>query len=185
MSEVVKNTAGQRVFATVCDLNGAPKTSGVSFYVAKDDGAQASAAGTATHRGNGQYEYVFTQGETDADAIGLSWGGTNVTPNGITIFTTTSTLDDIKGQTAAIETDTQDLQTQVGTAATIQAAIQKLLEADLVVDTGTDPWELVWIEKDTGALGAGTELLRKEIRDTAGAAITSTLVVPGRTVSPS
>ena len=94
----------------------------------------------------------------------------------------------LKGQTAAIEADTQDLQTQVGASGAGLTAIgdlrMKLLEADQVVDTGTDPWQLVWIEKGTGGLGVGVELMRKDIRDTAGTGITSTMVVPGRVVTP-
>ena len=90
---------------------------------------------------------------------------------------------------AAIEADTQDLQTQVGVAGAGLTAIGdarlKLLEADQVIDTGSDPWQLVWIEKGTGGLGVGVELLRKDIKDTDGNPVTSTTVVPGQTVTPS
>lgn len=167
MSEFYKNTASQRVFIAAVDaVTGAAKTSGVSFYVTKDNGAQAASGGTATHRGNGQWEYIFMQAETNADTIGLAWAGTDVIPGNVTIYTTTARTSDvysrqgapagasmsadiaqvkaktdllpaspaaqgkldtveslasgvngfaaIKAQVAAIEADTQDLQTQIG-----------------------------------------------------------------------
>ncbi|MBK8916464.1 MAG: hypothetical protein IPM64_18005 [Phycisphaerales bacterium] len=61
-------------------------------------------------------------------------------------------------------------------------AAKKLVEADVVVDTGQTPWELVWIERGTGALGVGTELMRKAVKTTAGANITDTATVVGQLV---
>lgn len=59
-------------------------------------------------------------------------------------------------------------------------AIKKVVEADQVVDnTGTGPWELVYIERGTGDLGVGTELLRKRLKDVDGVDISDTDTVIG------
>lgn len=62
------------------------------------------------------------------------------------------------------------------------ASILNLLEADLYIDTATTPWDLVYIERGTGGLGVGTELLRKALKSTAGANIGDTTTVIGQAV---
>ena len=52
--------------------------------------------------------------------------------------------------------------------------IEKLLMADVVVDTTTNPWAIVWKEN-----GTETELLRQPLRDVNGTAIISTTVAIG------
>lgn len=59
-------------------------------------------------------------------------------------------------------------------------AKQALAEADILVDTSQDPWEMVWIQKGTGGIGVGTELMRKVLRNTGGTGITSTATVVGQ-----
>ena len=53
------------------------------------------------------------------------------------------------------------------------ATLKKLLEASKVIDTGSSPWALVYLERGTGGLGVGTELLRQELTDVNGDPITS------------
>jgi hypothetical protein len=62
----------------------------------------------------------------------------------------------------------------------IAVVIQKLIEADRTIDTTTTPWQLVYKEK-----GTITELLRQDIKDTAGADVTATTQVIGQlTLTP-
>lgn len=96
-----KNVAGQYAFAVVIEAStGNPKTSGVDFYITKDDGAQA-AANSASHVGNGQWRIAFTQAETDADVLGLSWSGTDVVANGMTFYPVTKKVSDLIDAAAA------------------------------------------------------------------------------------
>lgn len=74
------------------------------------------------------------------------------------------------------------LTTIAGYVDTEVAAIKKLVEADVLVDTGESPWELVWIERGTGGIGVGTELMRKAVKTTAGNGITDTATVVGQLV---
>lgn len=59
-----------------------------------------------------------------------------------------------------------------------------LLQADQYVVTTTTPWQLVYMQAGTGAPGVGTELLRKNLLDTAGAGIASATTPIGRRVQP-
>lgn len=102
MSEFLKNTSGQGILVSVVGTDGAAKTSGVDFYVSKDAGGQAAAGGTATHRGNGQWHYAFTQAETNADLVGLAWAGTDVVPGGVSIYTTTKRVRDLNDASNAV-----------------------------------------------------------------------------------
>lgn len=68
-----KNVAGQHAFAEVVTSAGAPVTSGVTVYVAKDAGAQAAGGGTAAHVGNGCWRYDPTQAETNADCVAFTF----------------------------------------------------------------------------------------------------------------
>jgi hypothetical protein len=66
------------------------------------------------------------------------------------------------------------------THGTTTSDIKKLLEADIAIDTTTTPWAIVFLEKDTGAIGVGTELLRQSLKDTVGANIANTTTVIGQ-----
>lgn len=68
------------------------------------------------------------------------------------------------------------IQAGLATAAAL-LVVQHSVEADRVIDTGASPWAEVWLERGTGALGVGTELLRKSLYDSAGGGITDTTTV--------
>jgi|GEM_PF-1746401 len=72
-----------------------------------------------------------------------------------------------------------DIRAEIDSNSTVLDQIRKVVEADVVVDTGTSPWELVFIERGTGGLGVGTELFRKALTDVAGSGVTSTTTVIG------
>ncbi|PQO39346.1 hypothetical protein C5Y96_05690 [Blastopirellula marina] len=143
MSEIKKNTDGQGVLVTVAGTDGAAKTSGVSFYVSKDNGSQAAAGGTAAHRGNGQWYYPFTQAETNADLIGLSWAGTDVVPGGVSLYTTTKRVQELNdlsqanAQTAAADALTAAALATADQLNTAVAALQAFIE-DLQFNTRVD-----------------------------------------------
>lgn len=112
-----KNVAGQHTFAVVIEAStGNPKTSGVDFYITKDDGVQA-AADSSTHVGNGQWRIAFTQAETDADVMGLSWSGTDVVANGMTFYPVTKKVSDLIDAAAAPSAATvaSQVRTELGT----------------------------------------------------------------------
>ena len=58
--------------------------------------------------------------------------------------------------------------------------IQKVVEADAYIDTGVTPWDLVLMERGTGGIGVGVELLRKNLKDVSGTDITNTTTVIGQ-----
>jgi len=60
--------------------------------------------------------------------------------------------------------------------------IKDLLEADLFIDTTQTPWEIVYIEKGTGIVGVGTELMRKQLKEIDGSGITALTKVVGQHV---
>lgn len=112
-----KNVAGQHTFAVVIEAStGNPKTSGVDFYITKDDGVQA-AADSSTHVGNGQWRIAFTQAETNADVMGLSWSGTDVVANGMTFYPVTKKVSDLNDAAAAPSAATvaSQVRTELGT----------------------------------------------------------------------
>ena len=86
-------------FAAVDSSDGSPKTTGVDFYITKDNGSQ-TAVNSATHVGNGQWRIDLTQAETNADVIGICCAGTGVVPSNITIY--------------PVAKKTQDYQTELG-----------------------------------------------------------------------
>lgn len=99
-----KNTAGQYVFfAAVDSSDGSAKTSGVDFYITKDNGTQA-AVNSATHIGNGQWRIDLTQAETNADVIGICCSGAGVVPSSITIYPVAKKVQDYQTELASINT---------------------------------------------------------------------------------
>lgn len=80
-----------------------------------------------------------------------------------------------------IDTEVATLITSVGSSLNTKVtAIQKLLEADLAVDTSVTPWALVFLENGTGGIGVGMELLRQPLKDVNGNTVTSTSTIIGR-----
>lgn len=99
-----KNTAGQYVFfAAVDSSDGSAKTSGVDFYITKDNGSQ-TVVNSATHVGNGQWRIDLTQAETNADVIGICCAGTGVVPSSITIYPVAKKTQDYQTELASINT---------------------------------------------------------------------------------
>ena len=57
--------------------------------------------------------------------------------------------------------------------------IKNVMEADAVVDTSANPWQLVVKHKTTGA-----ELIRKDLKDVSGVGITSIKKIIGQYKEP-
>lgn len=79
-----QNVAGMMVSATT----GAPLTTGVAVLVTGDNGTQTAGGGTATHKGNGQWNYAPTQAETNFNHIAFVFthaSGVNQTVNVYTV----------------------------------------------------------------------------------------------------
>lgn len=133
-----KNVAGQNIGAQlVSATDGNAFTGSVTVAVTGDAGTQATGSvgsGACTHKGNGYHTYAPAQAETNYDLVAFTFTGTGAIPVTVQVFTDFPQTGDnfarigapagasvsadiaaVKAQTAAIETDTQDLQTQVGT----------------------------------------------------------------------
>jgi hypothetical protein len=133
-----KNVAGQKIGGQLINIaDGEAFTGAVTVYVTGDAGTQAAGSvgsGACTHEGNGYHTYAPAQAETNYDLVAFTFTGTGAVPATVQVFTSFPQTGDayarlgapagasvsadvaaVKAQTAAIETDTQDLQTQVGT----------------------------------------------------------------------
>lgn len=74
MTGLIKNVASQNMTYTLLDNatgNVIVSANGINGWVTKDNGTQASAAGTFSVKGNGQYNYAPTQAETNATDVGF------------------------------------------------------------------------------------------------------------------
>ena len=82
MSSLLKNVGNQSVtFVLVSVTNGGALTGAtVNVYVTQDHGAQTSGAGSVTEQGRGQYVYLPTQAETNADDVGFLFEATGAIP---------------------------------------------------------------------------------------------------------
>lgn len=69
-----KNVAGQYVdFQLVSTSDGSDVTSGTTtVYVAIDGGAQGAGSGSVSHKGNGAWEYIPTQAETNGSHVAFT-----------------------------------------------------------------------------------------------------------------
>jgi len=85
-----KNVSGQYIFFCLASsINGGTVTGAtVSVYVSKDNGSQASGGGSVTGLGSGQYRYDLTQGETNANQVGVMFTASNCIPVNLTFVTT-------------------------------------------------------------------------------------------------
>ena len=138
--------------------------------------------------------YDSLVGGTDvlqADIIQIS-GAANVPP---TVAQLQSEINDVQTDIAALNDfdPTSDPVADVTLVATTTtntdlvdvsalADLLKFLEADIFIDSTTTPWEVVYIEKGTGIVGAGTELLRKKMKEIDGSNITESTKVVGQHV---
>lgn len=83
--------------------------------------------------------------------------------------------------------DTNELQTDWANGGRLDLLVDliiNILKADVIVDTTQTPWDLVLTEPGTGLPstmgGTGVVLLRQELKDSAGANLTSTDTIPTR-----
>lgn len=134
-----KNTVSQRIGAQMVDATtGAAFTGSVTVYVTLDAGTQAIGSvgsGACTHEGNGYHTYAPAQAETNGDLVAFTFVGTGAVPATVQVYTsfpqTGDTFDRlgapagasvsadvaaVKTQTAAIEVDTQDIQSRLPAA---------------------------------------------------------------------
>ena len=126
-----KNVASQVVSAVVVSAtDGSAVTASVSVTVTGDAGTQGAGGGTLVHEGGGEWSYVPTQAETNFDHIMFKFSATGAIPVGIQVYTDfpqtgdsfarlgapagASTAADI----AAIQSDTNDIQTRLPAALT-------------------------------------------------------------------
>ena len=136
--------------------DGSAVTTGTpTAYVTKDGGAQAAIADVLVHKGNGQWAFDLSDQEMDAGLVGIVVTHPDAIPVHFTLVTTLWNANDV----------------------------YKLLEADKRIDVGTSPWQLVHIERGTGTIGVGTELLRQDLADVSGAGVEDTETVIGQVVS--
>jgi len=171
---------GMALEATLTAMEGATFDTGTDSLEAirnRGDAAWVTGSGTGTLTAQQIWEYtprtlsafgftVEVTGDwaTDADITALSSHGDSAWATA-TGFSTHSAAD---------------VKTAIEAAGSYLEAIKNLLEADIAIDTTTTPWAIVFLKKDTGAIGVGTELLRQALKDTAGANITNTTTVIGQ-----
>lgn len=134
-----KNVASQVIGAQmVSATDGSAFTGSVTVHVTGDGGTQATGSvgsGACTHEGNGFHTYAPAQAETNYDHVAFTFTGTGAVPATVQCYTTFPQTGDnfvrlgapagasvsvdiaaIKSQTAAIETDTQDIQSRIPAA---------------------------------------------------------------------
>lgn len=134
-----KNVASQVIGAQmVSSSDGSAFTGSVTVYVTGNGGTQAAGSvgsGACTHEGNGFHSYAPAQAETDYDHIAFTFVGTGAIPATVQVFpnfpqsgdtfarlgapagaSVSADVAAVKAQTAAIETDTQDIQSRIPAA---------------------------------------------------------------------
>ena len=71
---LIKNTANQQCSARLINASdGSAITSGAAVTVEIDGAAQAAGGGTLSHKGNGVWQYIPTQTETDCDHLTVNF----------------------------------------------------------------------------------------------------------------
>jgi hypothetical protein len=134
-----KNVASQVIGCQMVNATtGAAFTGAVTVYVTGDAGTQAVGSvgsGACAHEGNGFHTYAPAQAETNFDHIAFTFIGTGAIPATVQVYPTFPQTGDnfarlgapagashaadvaaVKAQTAAIETDTQDVQARLPAA---------------------------------------------------------------------
>lgn len=134
-----KNTSGQVIGAQMVSASdGSAFTGSVTVYVTGDGGTQAVGSvgsGACTHEGNGFHTYAPAQGETNYDHVAFTFIGTGAVPATVQVYPSFPQTGDnfarlgapagasvsadiaaVKTQTAAIEVDTQDIQSRLPAA---------------------------------------------------------------------
>jgi hypothetical protein len=117
-----KNVANQYIyFALVNTSTGLGLTgASVTAYLALDNGSQATATGTTSELGNGQYRFNLSQADTNADEGSYLFIATGASPVEKTVVFTAANPSDGAAfglsKFADIETDTQDIQSRLPAA---------------------------------------------------------------------
>lgn len=96
MAVLKKNTAGQNLtFCLVNASTGAALTGAtVTAKRSVDGAAQASATGSVTELGNGQYNFAASQADTNGDLIGYLFTASSAIPVNVQVRTTAADLSD-------------------------------------------------------------------------------------------
>lgn len=151
MASLQKNVASQNLaFALVNSSNGGASTttstSSLTAFVTKD-GSQASAAGTFTYLGTGEWNYAPTQAETNATNIGFYVTASGNIPFHATIWTDPGVLlsqgtgtNQITLSSGQVTVATNNDKTGYGLSATGQSSLaDAILDRDmsLGVDSGS------------------------------------------------
>lgn len=180
---MLRNTASQTIGAQMVSASdGSAFTGTVSAHVTGDGGTQGAGSGTVTHRGNGYHSYTITQAETDFAHVAVTFTGTGAVPATVQVYTRAgdaftrlgapagasiaADVAAVKTQTAAIETDTQDIQSRLPAAlvsgridASVGAiAANAITAAATATDFGTEVGTAVWAST-TRVLTAGTNIV--------------------------
>lgn len=173
---MIKNTAGQKIGAQmVSATDGSAFTGAVTVNVTGDAGTQATGSvgsGACVHEGNGLHTYAPAQAETNYDHIAFTFVGTGAVPASVQVFpvagdpftrlgapagaSVSADVAAMKLQTAAIETDTQDIQSRLP-AALIGGRIDATVDA-----TGMEAGAIDAILDET--IGDGTTTFRQALR---------------------
>jgi hypothetical protein len=99
-----RNLAGQVVgFVAIDVATGAAMTgtTGFAAYRVLDGGAQASATGTVTDKGNGQYSFALSQADVNADVASLLFTMTGMIPVEKTLVTADAVIDAVLARDVA------------------------------------------------------------------------------------
>lgn len=94
---MIKNTADQVIhFVLTSSTDGSAITTGtVTPYITLDGGAQTAASGsTPVHEGNGQWSYVPTQAETNANSIGFLFTHSSAIPVNLQVYTVSAAVSE-------------------------------------------------------------------------------------------
>lgn len=188
-----KNVAGQTIgVQMVSASDGSAFTGTVSALVTGDAGTQTAGGGTVTHEGNGYHSYSITQAETNYDHVAVTFTGTGAIPATVQVYTTFPQTGDsfarlgapagasvsadvaaVKTQTAAIEVDTQDIQSRLPAAlvsgridASVGAMAANVITAtSIAADAITDAKVAadVTIASVTGSVGSVTAGVSVEV----------------------
>ncbi len=87
--KMYRNATGQYVCFAMLSATDWSAVTGLSpsVWVTKDGGSQTAGAGTVSELGNGQYRYLFTQAETNANAVMFVAKGTGAVAVALTVYT--------------------------------------------------------------------------------------------------
>ncbi len=163
-------SADLRYFTMIAKASGSPITSGtVNWYCKAKSGTNS---GKWWKQSDGTWAGSETANAMTHDADG-HWYVDHVN-TGVGAFA----LDNVQFLEYAKESG--DLHVPVGRSLHT-GDIEKFMLADQYVDTGVTPWQLVIIQKGTGTLHVGTEILRQTLKTPTGADVTSVDDVIGQT----